>query len=174
MALYGYHQSSGRRNSGENVIHGRTVRGEGERRAPADPTYRSYHAMKGRCLNKNHSRYESYGGRGISVCERWLNGDGVKSGFDCFLQDMGERPSELHSIGRKNNDLNYEPSNCAWETDKDQKRNTSATRWVFINDEKMSLAEAVERFSPVDYATVRMRMQRGWDDVRAIITPKRM
>ena len=148
-----------------------TVRPKDGSARQADPTYRTYHGMKSRCLNENHSRYESYGGRGITICDRWLHGENDKSGLECFIEDMGLRPSEEHTIGRKNNDLGYCLDNCRWETDLEQRRNTSATRWVDIYGETISLAEAVERFGKAPYTTVRMRIQRGWDDVRAIITP---
>lgn len=83
-----------------------------------------YEGMKSRCSNKNRQGYSAYGGRGIKVCDRWLAGDGVLSGFECFLADMGPRPSLVHSLDRyPNNDGNYEPSNCRWATDKEQANN---------------------------------------------------
>jgi hypothetical protein len=80
------------------------------------PTYQSWQQLKSRCLNPNHNRYEDYGGRGIAVCERWLNS------FENFLEDMGEKPEGL-SIDRIDNDGNYEPSNCKWSTPKEQANN---------------------------------------------------
>ncbi len=79
------------------------------------PTHRSWDAMLKRCRNENHVSYSSYGGRGITVCERWLS-------FKNFLADMGERP-EGTSIDRVNNDGNYEPGNCRWATRSEQQRN---------------------------------------------------
>ena len=69
--------------------------------------------MKQWCLNSNHERYVHYGGRGITICERWMR-------FANFLADMGERPSKKHSIHRINNDGNYEPGNCRWATASEQ------------------------------------------------------
>ena len=81
------------------------------------PTYRSWYGMKSRCLNAKQAAYKNYGGRGITVCERWLS-------FKNFLADMGPRPSPKHSIDRwPNNDGNYEPSNCRWATATEQARN---------------------------------------------------
>lgn len=142
-----------------------TIRGDGPTRLPADPTYRSYHAMKSRCLNPNHSRYSDYGGRGIKICERWLD-------FENFLEDMGHRPDGC-SIGRNNNDKDYSLDNCRWETNKDQARNKSTTLWVEIHGETISLAEAVEEFSVVSYATAMKRYYNGWDIEDVLLKPVR-
>lgn len=79
--------------------------------------YLIYHAMKQRCNNKSHKNYISYGGRGIKVCDRWLES------FDNFMEDMGKRPSKHHSIEREDNDGNYEPGNCRWATMHEQSFN---------------------------------------------------
>jgi hypothetical protein len=79
-------------------------------------TYKTWASMLQRCLNKNDARYDDWGGRGISVCKRW-----VKS-FEAFLSDMGIKPIGK-SLDRKNNDGNYSPSNCKWSTPKEQSQN---------------------------------------------------
>jgi len=81
------------------------------------PEYRTWQAMKTRCESKNSTQYLDYGGRGIKVCERWRNS------FNDFYEDMGDKPSKEYSIERKNNDGNYEPSNCVWATRSEQRRN---------------------------------------------------
>lgn len=73
------------------------------------PEYISWLAIKARCYNKNEKCYENYGGRGIKVCERWLES------FENFYADMGPRPEGM-SLERKNVDGDYEPSNCEWAT----------------------------------------------------------
>lgn len=79
------------------------------------PTYRSWQHMIRRCFDKKHNRYEIYGGRGIKVCERWLE-------FMNFLSDMGIRPEGM-SLDRINNDADYKPENCRWATPKQQTNN---------------------------------------------------
>lgn len=79
--------------------------------------YATWLRMKGRCLNPRNPKFYRYGGRGITICERWRNC------FQSFLEDVGERPSELHSLDRINNDGNYEPGNVRWATPLEQARN---------------------------------------------------
>jgi hypothetical protein len=62
-------------------------------------------------------------GRGITICDRWLDGDGERSGFECFLADMGRKPTPSHSIDRIDVNGIYEPSNCRWATPKQQNNN---------------------------------------------------
>lgn len=80
------------------------------------PVYSVWKAMRARCRNPNHPRYEHYGGRGIAVCRRW------EESFEAFLEDMGDRP-EGRSIDRIDNDGDYEPSNCRWATQAEQVKN---------------------------------------------------
>lgn len=85
-------------------------------RRSSTPEYRAWVGMLRRCTDSRDVGYKNYGGRGITVCERWEN-------FDNFLNDMGRKPSARHTLDRKNNDGNYEPSNCRWATRKQQAGN---------------------------------------------------
>jgi hypothetical protein len=79
--------------------------------------YRIWSGMKARCKNPSAARWKRYGGRGITVCERWQNS------FEAFLADMGPCPSPKHSIDRINNDGNYEVGNVRWATPSEQMKN---------------------------------------------------
>lgn len=77
-----------------------------------DREYITWGSMKQRCKSGNSANRHLYRDKGIKVCERWLHGDGVKSGYECFLSDMGRKPTPKHSIERKDGNKDYEPSNC--------------------------------------------------------------
>ena len=81
------------------------------------PEYVAWRDAKQRCYSQRNKRYKDYGARGIVMCERWLHG------FEYFYLDMGKRPSENHSLDRKNNDGPYNPDNCRWATLTEQANN---------------------------------------------------
>lgn len=102
------------------------------------PEYLSWSAMKSRCGNPNDLAWHDYGGRGISVCDRW------KESFENFFADMGLRP-EGKSLDRyPNNDGNYEPSNCQWRTVTEQNRNRRNVTLHFYKGEMLSNREIAD------------------------------
>ena len=81
------------------------------------PLYKTWTGIKNRCYNQRNKDYPKYGGRGITICDRW------KDSFDTFVREVGERPSPEHSIERLDNNGNYGPGNCIWGTPVQQSRN---------------------------------------------------
>lgn len=123
--------------------------------------YGSWAGAKTRCTNPNHPAFHNYGGRGISMCDRWLNS------FELFLQDMGPKPTPQHSIDRINNDGNYEPGNCRWATSVEQGRNNRRTRMVELNGETRCIIEWCEILGTPQHR-VRSRLKRGWTEIDAL------
>ena len=105
-----------------------------------------------RCYNKNRERYPRYGGRGISVCERWHR-------FEDFLADMGARPDGT-TLDRIDNDGNYEPSNCRWASPKQQRDNASQLRLYSYGGETKCVRDWCRQFGLV-YRTAIHRLDRG-------------
>lgn len=106
--------------------------------------YRAWTGMIERCSNPNFRQWDSYGGRGITICDRW------RERFENFLADIGEPPSPDHSLDRINNDGNYEPGNCRWATRVEQSANRRKVARIecFTTDEL--LAELARRRIPID------------------------
>lgn len=117
------------------------------------PEYRTWNSMWARCTNPLIERYPRYGGRGITVCDRWKS-------FENFYEDMGPRPSLNHSIERDDVDGNYEPGNCRWATKKEQGRNTSTNLFVEYRGERKCVAQWCEE-TGIPYATFIQRLRRG-------------
>lgn len=116
--------------------------------------YKIWCSMIQRCENPNTRSFKDYGARGIAVCVKW------RKSFTAFAEDMGPRPSPIHTIERVNSSLGYEPDNCRWATPKEQGRNTRRNRIVEYRGRAMSLAEAAE-LSGVNYWTARWRVDNG-------------
>jgi hypothetical protein len=128
--------------------------------------YHAWEGMKARCYYEKDKNYKYYGGRGIIVCERWVNS------FDNFVSDMGEAPTKKHSIDRIDVDGNYEPTNCRWATMTVQIRNRRNSFKVSHNGETLTLKEWGERLG-LKYKTINHRVNGlGWDILEAITTPK--
>lgn len=122
---------------------------------PKTNTYYIWTSIKQRCYNKKMKRYKSYGGRGIKVCDRWLNS------FSNFLSDMGEKPSNL-SLDRIDNDQGYSPENCRWATKREQANNTRTNNIIQYKNQKFTLTEFARHIG-IHPETLRKRIRMGWD-----------
>lgn len=125
--------------------------------------YFIWRGMLARCLNKKAASYQHYGGRGVKVCDRWME-------FENFLEDMWERPSREYSIDRIDVDGNYEPNNCRWATRKVQANNTTCNVFFEYQGERLTVAEWADKFG-LSRDLVHARLYRGWSLEDAILPP---
>lgn len=123
--------------------------------------------MLSRCNNPNNVAYPNYGGRGISVCERWLE-------FENFIADMGDKPLPNLTLDRIDNDGNYELLNCKWATHHEQMLNRRNNHTIQFNGETKCLSEWAES-QGILAATIHTRLKRGWSTKRAltVLPPKK-
>ena len=129
------------------------------------PEYSVWKNIRRRCNNKKRDDYERYGGRGIRVCERWDD-------FELFLEDMGHRPSDKHSIDRIDNDKDYNPENCRWVTSTEQQRNKGNNYYIEYNGETMCMSAWAEKLG-FSRDLLKNRIYRGWSIEKAFTTPKK-
>jgi hypothetical protein len=127
--------------------------------------HNTWQRMKQRCYNPNDRRFASYGGRGITVCDRW------KNSFDHFLQDMGNSPSPRHSLDRLDNNGHYEPANCRWATNTEQCRNTRRNRLLTHRGKTQSVADWSDE-TGIPSIVIRTRIDKlGWGVHDALSVP---
>lgn len=122
--------------------------------------YRAWADMLNRCQNSNIPNYHLYGGRGIKVCKRWYE-------FSNFLDDMGDKPSSNHSLGRIDNDGDYTPENCRWETREQQNNNRSDNKFIECDGLKLTPSQWARRLG-ISRDTIWARIRRGWSDYQVI------
>jgi hypothetical protein len=117
-----------------------------------------------RCYNKNSTSFKHYGGRGICVCDEWIQS------FDKFMEDMGPPPTDKHTIDRINVNGNYCKKNCRWLTMKQQSLNRRNTKKIEYNGQNLSLSEWSEKLN-FNHSVLGKRLKRGWSFEKAISTP---
>jgi hypothetical protein len=122
--------------------------------------YASWQACKARCHNPSNAAYRHYGARGIHVCERW------RESFENFLLDMGRRPPE-HSLGRIDNNGNYEPGNCRWATPSEQMSNRTTVRKIEWNGKIWTLTTLAKHVG-VSRHTMAYRLNAGWPMIQCV------
>jgi len=131
-----------------------------------DPIFGVWQGMLNRCRNKNVKSYQDYGGRGIYVCDRWQG----ERGLENFIADMGQRPSELHSIERIDNGGPYSPDNCRWATREEQVKNKRNNHHITANGETLTLQEWARRLG-CSHATILMRIKYGMTEQESVSFP---
>lgn len=129
------------------------------------PEHYVWNAMKMRCTDPSSDRYDRYGGRGITVCDRWLNS------FSAFLEDMGDRPSSKHSLERINNNASYCPENCVWASREVQANNKSNNRRLTHDGRSMTLSQWA-RHAGLSMKLLWKRLDDGWPMADALGRPK--
>ncbi len=130
------------------------------------PEYAAWVSMLDRCRNVNCRDYHNYGGRGISVCERWLT-------LENFFADMGPRPSSHHTLDRyPDNNGDYEPSNVRWATMKQQQRNRRNNRMLTHDGRTLCLTEWSQE-TGICLSTMQSRLAVGWSVEATLTTPPR-
>lgn len=116
--------------------------------------YYAWVDMRRRCTNPAHHQYRNYGGRGIRVCEQWARS------FTAFLRDVGPAPSKHHSLGRTDNDGDYGPGNCKWETHNEQDNNKRTNRRLTYNGKTLTITQWAEELN-ITRAAIACRLRAG-------------
>lgn len=125
--------------------------------------YTTWQRMQARCYNETNKAFKDYGGRGIKVCDRWLES------FENFLEDMGY-PQPHESIDRRDNDGDYCPENCRWADNKTQARNKRNNHFIVLDGDSKTIAEWGE-ITGIDENTISERLKSGWSDRDALTKP---
>lgn len=130
-----------------------------------EPEFHLWRGMIARCSNSSLASWNDYGGRGITVCQRW------QDSYEAFLADVGPRPSPKYSIDRIDNDGNYEPSNVRWATRKEQAANKrNAARLLEHDGRAQNMSDWAKELG-VTRATVERRLRvSGWSIAKAVST----
>ena len=139
-----------------------TKHGHTSWKGPPSRTYNTWRGMIARCSSPDNVAYKNYGGRGITVCQEWLN-------FEAFLTDMGERPGEC-TLDRIDTNGNYCKENCRWVSPIQQGRNSRKNRLVTIGGATHCISEWCELLE-ISLGTVSYRLSSGWSAFEALVVP---
>lgn len=129
------------------------------------PEYKSWDGMRQRCRNPKDAGYSRYGGRGITVCDRW-------DSFSTFLTDMGPKPSPKHSIERKDNNGPYSPDNCRWATTREQSVNRRSNVSLTAFGRTQVLMDWAREVG-INHQTISARIAAGWPTEVALTAPQK-
>lgn len=142
------------------VLRGRNKKTHGMSHSPE---YLAWTCLKRRCIDHRRPDFKNYGGRGITVCKRWMK-------FDNFFADMGKRPSPKHSIDRINTNAGYSPRNCRWATAKQQATNRRGNRLLAFRGKRQCISLWAEE-TGLPHFNIRARLRKGWTVAKALTTP---
>lgn len=129
-------------------------------------TYRAWIAMRTRCLNPAEKSWKHYGGRGITICQRWDR-------FEAFLEDMGPHPGKGYSLDRIDNEQGYAPDNCRWATPREQARNCRRNTLLTLHGVTRPLC-VWEEITGITRQAIYRRIKTGWTVEEALTTPLRV
>lgn len=130
------------------------------------PERLAWRSMRNRCYSPESEHFNRYGGRGITVCDKW------KNDFDSFFYDVGPRPSNQYSIHRINNNGNYEPGNVEWATKEVQCNSRASSRVLEYVGQRKTLSQW-SRDTGLGISTIHFRLKSGWTVPEALTTPLR-
>lgn len=147
----GNYISEGKTRHGQAAEHGRTSE------------YNTWARIWDRCTNENNKKFMDYGGRGITVCDRWIV-------FEDFFADMGKKPTPKHSIERLDNSSGYGPGNCAWATNKAQSRNRRSNQNMTVDGMTLCATDWATKVG-LKPLTILARIRSGWSHDAAVKTP---
>lgn len=136
------------------------------------PEYKAWRNMLTRGRNPNIKAADRYVLRGITVCDEWCPG-GDGKGFERFLGHVGLKPTRHHSLDRIDNEKGYEPGNVRWATKREQVNNQCRNFWLTVNNERMPLQDAAQRYG-IKASIILQRIRKlGWSHERAVSVPPR-
>lgn len=116
------------------------------------PEFQVFRSLLARCFNENNPRFHDWGGRGISVDKAWNTVDK----FGAFLQEVGPRPSEQHTIERIDNNAGYVKGNMRWATMHEQSRNRRSNVWISVNGQMLCVADAAKALGLTRYHATKL------------------
>lgn len=137
-----------------NLIHGKYTSSE----------YSSWLCMKSRCLNTNDTNYSNYGGRGITICNEWINS------FEQFYKDLGKKPNNKYTLERIDTNGNYVKNNCKWSTRQNQSNNRRNTKFITYKNKTKPLTIWCAELN-IKPSTIRGRLRKGLSIEDAFETP---
>lgn len=141
----------------------RATHGQSHKGGRPTPTFTAWVNMIQRCTNSKHKSYARYGGRGITVCERWLRS------FDAFLEDVGEKPAGLE-LDREKNHLGYEPGNCRWVTRVVNGNNRDVCHAITHDGRTHNIKQWAAELG-ISHQTIAYRLKAKWSVEDALTTP---